>query len=152
MNKKKNFQHAAAIINIVLAGLAAFVFFMSLFMINQVVDLLAQQQGVTLSSEELALLKSTTTAVIVVYMLFNVALLIISIFAEVKTVKGEKAKGLFITMIVLNSIAFLVMLFSNILIALVAAVPLAFSIVVLCLKDPETVTMESPLESNNINE
>lgn len=152
MNKKKNFQHAAAIINIVLAGLATFVFFISLFMINQVVDLLAQQQGVTLSSEELALLKSTTTAVIVVYMLFNVALLIISIFAEVKNVKGEKAKGLFITMIVLNSIAFLVMLFSNILIALVAAVPLAFSIVVLCLKDPETVTIESPLENNNINE
>lgn len=152
MNKKKNCQHAAAIINIVLAGLATFLFFISLFMINQVVDLLAQQQGVTLSSEELALLKSTTTAVIAVYMLFNVALLIISIFAEVKTVKGEKSKGLFITMIVLNSIAFLVMLFSNILIALVAAVPLAFSIVVLCLKDPETVTMESPLENNNINE
>lgn len=151
MNKKKNFQHAAAIINIVLAGLAAFIFFMSLFMINQVVDLLAQQQGITLSSEELALLKSTTTAVIVVYMLFNVALLIISIFAEVKTVKGEKAKGLFITMIVLNSIAFLVMLFSNILIALVSAVPLAFSIVVLCLKDPEPI-MDFTFNNGNTNE
>ena len=84
-------------------------------------------------------------------MLFNVALLIISIFAEVKTVKGEKAKGLFITMIVLNSIAFLVMLFSNILIALVAAVPLAFSIVVLCLKDPEPI-MDFTFNNGNTNE
>lgn len=151
MNKKKNFQHAAAIINIVLSGIATFLFFVALFAINQVVDILVQEQGLTLSSEEIALYKSTTTAVIAIYMLFNLALLIISIFAEVKTVKNQKAKGLFITMIVLNSIAFLVLLFSNIILGLIAAVPLAFSIVVLCLKDPEPI-MDFIFNNGNTNE
>lgn len=151
MNKKKNFQHAAAIINIVLSGIATFLFFVALFAINQVVDILVQEQGLILSSEEIALYKSTTTAVIAIYMLFNLALLIISIFAEVKTVKNQKAKGLFITMIVLNSIAFLVLLFSNIILGLIAAVPLAFSIVVLCLKDPEPI-MDVTFNNGNTNE
>ena len=84
----------------------------------------------------------------IMFIVYLIAIIVVSIFAEVKTVRQERSKGLFITILVLNAIPMLFSLTSNIFVALLFAVPVAFSIVVLCLKDPQPV---GPIEYTNTN-
>lgn len=148
MNKKKKFQEAAAIISIVLSSIFTFIFLISFAAFDTAFEIVKEQVGSQLSAEELAVLKNTTKVVMIMFIVYLIAIIVVSIFAEVKTVRQERSKGLFITILVLNAIPMLFSLTSSIFVALLFAVPVAFSIVVLCLKDPQPV---EPIEYTNTN-
>lgn len=148
MNKKKKFQEAAAIISIVLSSIFTFIFLISFAVFDRAFEIIKEQVGSQLSAEELEILKSTTKVVMIMAIAYLVAIIVVSIFAEVKTIRQERSKGLFITILVLNAIATLFSLSSSIFVALLFAVPAAFSIVVLCLKDSQPM---GPIEYTETN-
>lgn len=147
MNKKKKFQEAAAIISIVLSSIFTFIFLISFAVFDRAFEIIKEQVGSQLSAEELEMLKSTTKVVMIMAIAYLIAI-VVSIFAEVKTIRQERSKGLFITILVLNAIATLFSLSSSIFVALLFAVPVAFSIVVLCLKDSQPM---GPIEYTETN-
>ena len=105
MNKKKKFQEAAAIISIVLSSIFTFIFLISFAVFDRAFEIIKEQVGSQLSAEELEILKSTTKVVMIMAIAYLVAIIVVSIFAEVKTIRQERSKGLFITILVLNAIA-----------------------------------------------
>ena len=100
MNKKKKFQEAAAIISIVLSSIFTFIFLISFAAFDTAFEIVKEQVGSQLSAEELAVLKNTTKVVMIMFIVYLIAIIVVSIFAEVKTVRQERSKGLFITILV----------------------------------------------------
>ena len=87
MNKKKKFQEAAAIISIVLSSIFTFIFLISFAVFDRAFEIIKEQVGSQLSAEELEMLKSTTKVVMIMAIAYLIAIIVVSIFAEVKTIR-----------------------------------------------------------------
>lgn len=94
MNKKKKFQEAAAIISIVLSSIFTFIFLISFAVFDRAFEIIKEQVGSQLSAEELEMLKSITKVVMIMAIAYLIAIIVVSIFAEVKTIRQERSKGL----------------------------------------------------------
>ncbi len=135
-NTKKGLQHGCAIVNICLSGLLTLLLLITIVSFDAYFEIVAA--NVQLSTMELEMLKSSTLVILIMGFLLVLVTLIFSIVAEVFTAKQKNAKGLFITLIVMDAIltlcAFSAVYF------LAFAVPLGLAIAVVCMKDKTSST------------